>query len=222
MYIIGGIHGNEPEGLIAATDLAKFSSAELASVTIRILDDANPDGTAAHTRGNAQGRDLNRNWPASNFARGSARGNAPLSEPESLALHDDLETFAPHLVIVFHSIANGPFVNFDGPAGDFAEAFAAGASTLETRWRVVPQMGYRTPGSLGTYMGVDRGIPILTMEFRRGQDQASASTAAKSGFRSLLEHISRHGIAQPAAQLLAPESGATVDSPAPLRRGRRE
>ncbi len=187
VYIIGGIHGNEPEGLAATNRLAGVVACDLSGITARILRDANPDGTAAGTRGNSRGVDLNRNWPAANFARASSRGEAPLSEPETRALEADLRAFGPHLVVVFHSIASGPFANFDGPAAGQAEAFADAAKRLDSRWKVVPQMGYRTPGSLGSYLGVDRGIAILTIEFRRGQDQESAALAAEAGIRAVVK-----------------------------------
>jgi murein peptide amidase A len=188
MYVIGGIHGNEPEGLFAATNLANQSGRTSPPVTVRIIDDANPDGTRAGTRGNARGRDLNRNWPATNFA-GGARRPDPLSEPETRALHRDIDEFAPDLIVVFHSISSGPFVNFDGPAGEYAAAFADAAREIDSRWRVVPQMGYRTPGSMGSYFGIDRSIPILTIEFARGQDAASASAAAIAGLKAVVERL---------------------------------
>lgn len=182
IYLIGGIHGDEPEGQLAA---AVLSASIPRSATVRILRDANPDGTWAKTRGNAAGRDLNRNWPASNFRPSHASGEKPLSEPETAALHRDLHAFAPHVVIVFHSIRSGPFVNYDGPAEHLARAFATAAARKDPRWRVVPDMGYPTPGSLGSHIGRDRKIPILTVEFRRGQDDASALIAARAGIEAV-------------------------------------
>lgn len=183
VYLVASIHGDEPEGLAALDPLLGRLAADpaLRRATLRIIRDANPDGTAARTRGNARGRDLNRNWPASNFSARDRHGESPLSEPESAALHADLTRFNPHLVIVFHSARNGPFVNYDGPARDAADAFAAAAAAGDPRWRTEPSMGYPTPGSLGSYLGVDRATPILTVEFRRGQSPESALRAAAAG-----------------------------------------
>lgn len=185
VLVIGAIHGNEPEGLpavqplIAALCRAQSEGSLIASV--RVIRDLNPDGTAAGSRTNARGIDLNRNFPASNFSPAADRGTVPLSEPESRTLAHELETFRPDLVIVFHSIRSGPFVNFDGPAAEAAEAFVAAAQRSDPRWRVEPSMGYPTPGSLGTFVGVDRALPILTVEFRRGHDAEPARRAGVDG-----------------------------------------
>ena len=183
VYVIGGIHGDETEGRSA---LESLKSQARAGATLRIVRDLNPDGTAFRRRGNASGYDLNRNWPAANFEPGSTGGPAPLSEPETRAIATDLRAFRPDLVLVLHSIAVGPVVNYDGPADRLAEAFAGAARRVNPRWQVEPDLGYPTPGSLGSYLGVDRNLPILTIEFERGQDEASASTALHAGLAAVI------------------------------------
>lgn len=185
IYLIGGIHGNEPEGLEAAEILATRGGRDLAGVTLRLVKDANPDGTARRARVNGRGNDLNRNWPAANFASSRGRGETPLSEPETQALHRDILSFNPDVIVVFHSIASGPFVNFDGPAEELAESFATAARRVDERWKVVRNMGYGTPGSMGSYFGVDRGVPILTVEFRRGQESRTSTPAAIAGVHAV-------------------------------------
>lgn len=181
IYLVGGIHGDETEGRSA---LEFFKDTTHAATTIRILRDANPDGTAARRRGNADGVDLNRNWPAANFdPRHGGRG--PLSEPETLALARDLREFRPHLVIVLHSMDRGPLVNYDGPGGRLAEAFVDAARHDDPRWRVEPDLGYPTPGSLGSWLGVDRQAPLLTVEFERGHDEAFAIAALRRGMQAV-------------------------------------
>ena len=71
-------HGNEREGVVATADLPQaFATAGLADdVTLWILQDENPDGSAANTRYNANGVDLNRNLPASDFDPSKTRGTA--------------------------------------------------------------------------------------------------------------------------------------------------
>lgn len=185
LLLVGGIHGNEPEGLAAVDPIARMLGDEAPGVRVRIIRDLNPDGTAARTRGNARGVDLNRNFPASNFTPARQRGASALSEPESAVLAREIESFGADVVVVFHSIARGPFVNFDGPGEGLARAFAAAAGETDARWHVVASMGYPTPGSLGTFVGVDRGVPILTVEFRRGQARDEVVAAAVAGVRAV-------------------------------------
>jgi len=186
IYLIGGIHGDETEGRTALESLKdQLASSSLA--TLRIIRDMNPDGTIAHRRTNARGRDLNRNWPAANFTPSTNRGPSPLSERESAAIHKDLLAFNPDIVIVLHSIASGPFVNYDGPAATLADTFVKAAKSTDPHWKVQPEMGYRTPGSLGSYLGIDRNLPILTIEFKRGQDEASATAALEKGLAAIVQ-----------------------------------
>ncbi len=186
ILLIGGIHGDEAEGGRAIGAVTAYLRTLEPDSAIRLVRDINPDGTAAGTRTNARGVDLNRNWPARNFRPGADRGPAPLSEPETRALHEEIERFAPELVLVCHSAAGGPFVNFDGPAAPEASAFAAAAARTDSRWRVKPEMGYPTPGSLGSYLGVDRGVPILTIEFAHGHAPEAAWAAMRDGLSVLL------------------------------------
>jgi predicted deacylase len=194
VYVIGLIHGDEPEGL-AVLDAVR-TAARGSNARLRVVADMNPDGRAASSRGNARGVDLNRNWPASNFQAAADRGPFPLSEPEARAVCDDLLRFRPDLLVVLHSIRRGgPFVNFDGPApaAELAAAFAEAAAASDPRWRVVPDMGYRTPGSLGSFAGTDLMIPTLTIEFERGQAPDRAREAAGTGVRAVLDALASSG-----------------------------
>jgi protein MpaA len=151
--------------------------------TIMLYEDVNPDGSARARRGTASGVDPNRNWPATNFAPASSRGPRPLSEPGVAHVYRDLLRFDPELVVVLHSTARGPFVNFDGPAEGHAWRFTEGAGPP---WFVKPSMGYATPGSLGSWMGLDRGRPILTVEFRRGAPPGETGPPLLRGLRALI------------------------------------
>lgn len=187
VLVIGSIHGDEIESLDATDALVDLL--DDAEVTVRIVRDLNPDGTARGRRTNANGVDLNRNFPASNFSPSRARGLSPLSEPESAALAVELDLFGPDVVVVCHSIRSGPFVNFDGPGAELAGVFADAAQAVDSRWRVVPDMGYGTPGSLGSFVGVDRQIAILTIEQDRGEDPAVAAEALIAGVLAIVEAL---------------------------------
>ncbi len=163
---VGGIHGDEREGAHASAELGSAFLAEPGAaerVTLLVIEDLNPDGSARKTRGNARGIDLNRNFPAANFRPGSRNGPAPLSEPESLALFELLTSWQPALVLVAHSWRERQFVNFDGPARALAERFAADSGfPLQASDELAP-----TPGSLGSW-AEQRGLALLTLEYRRG------------------------------------------------------
>jgi hypothetical protein len=166
---IGGIHGNEREGSVSTAELPLALSrvaGALGQVTLTILEDVNPDGTALHRRTNANGIDLNRNYPARNFLAGKSFGERPLDQPEAKVLHDLVCAERPHLVIVAHSWRNDHFINFDGPAVKHAELFSERSNyRVKPSDRIAP-----THGSLGSWIGRKLGIPILTLEHQRGSD----------------------------------------------------
>lgn len=193
VYLIGGVHGDEIEGRSAIEYLGQATAGV---ATLRILRDLNPDGTAANRRGNARDVDLNRNWPARNFEPGASGGPMPLSEPETRALEQDLRAFRPDLVIALHSTAIGPLVNYDGPAASLAAVFAEQAATVSQGWHVLADMGYPTNGSLGSYLGIDRELPILTIEFRRGQDEGYARAALQKGLPAVIGAAASARVAQ--------------------------
>jgi protein MpaA len=132
---------------------------------VHVVPALNPDGLVAGIKNAASDVDLNRNFPARNFERAHAPGYdpgpAPLSEPETALLARLIAELHIEAVLSVHA----PFacVNFDGPAGAWAQAVAAACG-----WPVRPNIGYPTPGSLGSWLGVDRGIPVLTLQLPPG------------------------------------------------------
>jgi len=182
---IGGIHGNEREGRISTAELPRAlieTPGALELVTLTILEDVNPDGTARNTRGNAMGVDLNCNYPADNFKPSRLFGLRPLDQPEARALHDLIELERPHLVIVAHSWHDDHFINFDGPAEHLATRFSQLSG-----YRVQSSQGIApTPGSLGSWVGNTMGIPILTLEYHRGRDPWAAWLETKAAILAVV------------------------------------
>ncbi|MCS7034642.1 MAG: M14 family murein peptide amidase A [Phycisphaerae bacterium] len=172
VLILGGIHGDE----VTSVDLTRKLMARLrerpeltAGKTVAIIEVANPDGYWRRTRTNARGVDLNRNFPARNYRPGGPRGynaaSAPASEPETRAILAAIAELKPSLIISIHSIRGGRECNnYDGPAEPVARAMHA-----HNGYPVTATIGYPTPGSLGSYAGIDLQIPTVTLELPRNQ-----------------------------------------------------
>src|SRR4051812_27474136 len=91
--IMGAIHGNEPTSAVVAERLLEHLRShpeQLEGRSVAILTAANPDGLARRLRPNKRLVDLNRNFPANNWAKTRRGvyfgGAAAASEPETLAL----------------------------------------------------------------------------------------------------------------------------------------
>src|SRR5204862_2755676 len=102
VLVVGSIHGNEGAGI--AVTRALRSVTPPSGVQLLLIDRANPDGSAARTRGNAHGVDLNRNFPwAWQPLRGvHFSGPRPASEPETRALRAFILRERPGVSIWFH------------------------------------------------------------------------------------------------------------------------
>lgn len=183
---IGGIHGDEREGKVATERLPYAFLDEPGAadaVTLTILEDVNPDGSARNTRGNARGIDLNRNYPAGNFLAGPAYGQSPLDQPEAKALHDFVLAEQPHLVVVAHAWRRDHFINFDGPGLELAQTFSARSGYRVKDSRHIPP----TPGSLGSWVGNTLGIPILTLEYERGSDPGTVWIETRGAILAVIQ-----------------------------------
>ena len=100
--VIGQLHGDERAGVRVADAILRGRPVH--GVDLWVIPTANPDGYAAHTRGNARGVDLNRNWP-NHWARLSGEfysGRAAMSEPETRALHSFLNAVRPQYLVSMH------------------------------------------------------------------------------------------------------------------------
>ena len=176
-FIFGGIHGDEGVASDIARQMIDHLRANPAAWngrSIAIIPEANPDGLARGTRQNAHGVDCNRNFPASNWARAArgARyygGPAAGSEPETKAIMLAIQQLNPGRIIALHSISPGKHCNnYDGPGEGLAERMAAA-----NRYPVKSNIGYPTPGSFGTWAGIDRHIATITLELPARRDAAS-------------------------------------------------
>jgi hypothetical protein len=182
VIVLGGIHGDEPSSAWVANAYAASLLRQRirANITLVIISRVNADGLSIGTRSNRAGVDLNRNFPAKTWRAESrtARyypGKKPVSEPETLALVQLIEEWHPALIISIHAPLN--CINWDGPAEGVARAMAqASASPL------CEDIGYATPGSLGSYSGKDLNIPTVTLELA---DPLGSQEIRKQGLLAL-------------------------------------
>nr|WP_283254347.1 M14 family murein peptide amidase A [Ramlibacter paludis] len=171
VLVIGAIHGDELSSASVAMHWIRLAADEKLdlpqTVHWRFVPVLNPDGLLAQPpkRTNARGVDLNRNFPTPNWERDSAiywqkrtgkdprrwPGPKPISEPESRFLHDQMQSYKPHLIVSIHA----PYgvLDFDGPS---VPPSRLGRLYLD-------QVGI-FPGSLGNYGGVHKGVPVVTIE----------------------------------------------------------
>jgi murein peptide amidase A len=169
--ILAAMHGDERESqVLAAQFLASTPPDSLGERRVGVVPLVNPDGFERNQRVNANGVDLNRNYPTQDWAELNANtiyysGPAAASEPETQFILHILEQYPPRKIITLHT----PYkvINYDGPALALAETMAE-----SNGYPVVADIGYVTPGSFGTYVGKERNIPTITLELpEEGFDQ---------------------------------------------------
>lgn len=164
LYLIGGVHGDEVEGVYVLKELFSWLKLEhdLKDLPMIVIPILNVDGYKNQTRVNSHQVDLNRNLPTkdwTNVAR-EARynpGTKPMSEPENQHLVKLMDKYKPGLIVSFHTWK--PILNYNGDCKDVAE-FLAKFNNYVTD----PDIGYPTPGSLGSYAVEKYNCPVLTFE----------------------------------------------------------
>ena len=195
ILVLGGVHGDEIEGVITARDLLsrlmkKESSFDHMKITL--VPELNPEGVLHKTRGNLNGVDLNRNLPTKDWSPEVKTpryhpGPSPMSEPENKALCDFIKNNRISFILSLHSW--NPMLNVNGDCMKEAELLSA-----ETGYRIDRDIGYPTPGSLGTYGATENGIPTITYEIERGQKQEDILKMHPPAIWKLFHHLNqKHG-----------------------------
>ena len=161
------VHGDEfPAASVARSWMERLGHIDPRS-TWRVIPVANPDGLVAKTRTNAQGVDINRNFPTKNWQqlalktwreryRSSVRkypGPRSASEPETRCLMGHIQDFQADFIISIHTPLG--HLDFDGPKMKYPD------------YNLLPWRRFgHFPGSLGRYMWRDHGVPVLTIELK--------------------------------------------------------
>lgn len=168
ILVVGGIHGDELTSVSTVFRwLGWLGEHDAAGYHWRLIPLANPDGLLVRpsTRVNGNGVDLNRNfhtpdWGMDALAYWNQRtrrdprrypGEQAASEIETRWLQEQIEAFRPDLIISVHAPYN--LLDYDGPV---PEPLRFGRLTLN-------RLGVY-PGSMGNYAGLQRRIPVITIE----------------------------------------------------------
>jgi len=168
VLIFAGIHGEEPDSTVLLSRALR--SLRQPSSSCAVILCANPDGVQLGTRGNANGVDLNRNFPSTNWTAtpvthswnfnsdgrvALSPGPRPGSEPEALALQQVVERLKPRYIVSVHS----PLGLIDDPENtDLGALFSARSGLPRT-----VLANETTPGSFGSW-STDIGVATITYE----------------------------------------------------------
>ncbi|MEI7844976.1 MAG: M14 family metallopeptidase [Chloroflexota bacterium] len=186
--IVAGIHGGSEINTIRLADqliayLNDHPEHIPAEVTLFILKDINPDGTARATgvdgRVNANGVDLNHNWPYRWKAdwnrdgcwnwRKVTGGLFAGSEPEIQHLIEFIDKIKPAALISYHSAALGIF-----PGGNpaFAPSINLARTVAEVSNYPYPPIdtGCDYSGNLTDWAANTHGIPSIDIELTNHRD----------------------------------------------------
>ncbi len=169
VYLIAGVHGDEVEGIYVLEQLFTWLKTQknLPKVPLMLIPIANPDGYHHHMRLNANGVDLNRNLPTQDWTAEVAKpkynpGPKALSEKENQFLVQTFKKHPPSLILSFHSWKPILNVNGEGAVQKVAELLHQ-----HNDYPVKSDIGYPTPGSLGTFGPEKYQAGVLTFECPR-------------------------------------------------------
>ncbi len=167
VLILGGVHGDETEGVYAALGLiTQFQKKFDYNLNIMVVPQFNVEGVLARSRMNSRGVDLNRNMATKDWSPEIKTprynpGPFPESEPETVALSEYIQKEKPCWILSLHSWH--PVLNVNGNCLEEAEVLSQ-----ITGYKIDSDIGYPTPGCLGTFAGIERNSPTLTYEIERG------------------------------------------------------
>jgi protein MpaA len=174
VVVIGGVHGNEPVSPPAVRGM--FAGDYPDDVELWLVPAMNPDGSAAGLRCNANGVDLNRNFPWGWSA--SDGGPAPLSEPEPAAMVALVQRVAPDLVVWVHQPYG--YVSSIGATVDALEQAWSAGSGLPVR----PDVSQHGGGE--SWTAFDHGAPSMLIEIDTWDATPQIVAAQRAGLEATI------------------------------------
>ena len=193
--LLGGVHGDESEGFLLAErfreELQNKKIILNKNIRLYICERVNPDGCENLRRTNHSNVDLNRNLPSLDWQGGFKNlryypGKKANSEIETSCTIKLINKIKPKLIISLHSYEK-PMINYNGPCKEFAEIMSVHNSLPPKS-----DIGYPTPGSLGTYAGLERNIPTITLEIFNGQKPREVWRQHSKALVHVLEYAAKN------------------------------
>jgi len=172
--VIGAVHGNEPASPPTVRALVEVDYPD--DMEVWLVPTLNPDGVAAGTRWNANGVDLNRNFPWA--WRADDGGPAVLSEPEARAAVDLVTRLRPDVVVWVHQPYG--YVTSVGASDDAYEAAWAAGSGLPIR----PDVAQHGGGESWSHF--DAGLDAMLIEIDTWDATPEIVAAQRRGFEALI------------------------------------
>jgi protein MpaA len=217
-FIMSTIHGDEPAGVSLTNHLADYLNQHpdmLIGRKVVIVPVANPDGLAAKKRLNANGIDLNRNFPSGNrpnnmtesidsSSQSSLRSiNAKdvngisQSKKDAATLRKEMGPSAlsePEAHIINELVKQykpNRIVSIHQPYGciDYDGPAESLAKQMASYCDLPVQKVGAQPGSLGSYAGLTLGIPIITFEMLENDSNLNPELLWQKYYKSLLAAI---------------------------------
>ena len=177
ILIIGVFHWNEWQGEYFINSYLKNSKEPKKNEVYYI-----PRLNNNTERKNKRGVDLNRNFPTKNWIKSENNdyfgGEKPNSEIETRFLVDLIDKNDFSAIVTLH--APYKVINYDGPALELAQKIQKFIN-----YKITSDIGYPTPGSFGTYCGIERNIPTITLEI----DEDENIENLKNKFHKLFEYL---------------------------------
>jgi hypothetical protein len=185
ILVIGGTHGDELTSVsVVFRWIAKLNKFHSGIFHWHIAPMMNPDGVLNRhaSRTNRNGVDLNRNMPSDDWQTNALSywenqggkdprkypGQSAASEPETQWLIDEINAFQPDAIISVHA----PYgvVDFDSLLLNTAP---------QSLGKLHLNLLGTYPGSLGNYAGINRNIPVITLELPHAWEMPSENESTK-------------------------------------------
>lgn len=156
VVIIGVFHGDEPQGEYLINQYLKLKPNSNLLMIPRLNN--------CNTRVNRNGVDLNRNFPTQNWELSEKNeyfgGEQPASEEETRFIINTVEKYNPKIILTLH--APYKIVNYD--CGGKCDLDIVEKISKIMNYPIEKSIGYPTPGSFGTWAGIERNILTITLE----------------------------------------------------------